>query len=116
MENYPKPVTKETHKKISDYLDNSIYQIKVPENKEGLGFFCSLKCHDKTVYVLITNYQTVNEDYLKNHDYIDVIINEKSIRVDFNLIYYLDKQLDLSVIEIKENKELKIIFEKTISE
>ena len=116
MENYPKPVTRETHKKISDYLDNSIYQIKVSEDKEGLGFFCSVKCHDKTVFVLITNYQTVNENYLKNHDYIDVIINEKSIRVDFNLIYYLDKQLDLSVIEIKENKELKIIFEKTISE
>ena len=28
MEGYPKPVTKETHKKISYYLDNSIYQIK----------------------------------------------------------------------------------------
>ena len=60
MENYPKPVTRETYKKISDYLDNSIYLIKVSEEKDGLGFFCSLKCHDKKVFVLITNYQTVN--------------------------------------------------------
>ena len=109
MENYPKPVSRETHKKISDYLDNSIYQIKVSEDKEGLGFFCSVKSHDKTVFVLITNYQTVNENYLKNHDYIDVIINENSIRVYFNLIYYLDKQMDLSVIEIKENKEIRML-------
>ena len=57
MKNYPKPVTKETHKKILDYLDNSIYQIKGSDGKYGIGFFCLLKCHDKTINVLITNYQ-----------------------------------------------------------
>ena len=109
MENYPKPVTKETHKKISEYLDNSIYQIKVDEDKYGIGFFCSLKCHNKKAIVLITNYQIINENYLKNHEYVDILMNQKSIRVVFNLIYYLDKQLDLSVIEIKENKKIKIL-------
>ena len=109
MENYPKPVTRETHKKISDYLDNSIYQIKVSEDKYGIGFFCSLKFHGKQIFVLITNYQTVNEDYLKNLDYIDVLINQESIKVEFNGIYYFEKQLDLSVIEIIENKRIKIL-------
>ena len=109
MENYPKPVTKETHKKISEYLDNSIYQIKGNEDKYGIGFFCSLKCHDKYIYVLITNYHIINENYLKNYNYIDVLINQKLIRIRINSIYYLDKQLDLSVIEIKENEEVKIL-------
>ena len=109
MENYPKPVTKETHKKISDYLDNSIYQIKVSEDKYGIGFFCSLKCHGKQIFVLITNYQTVNEDYSKNLDYIDVLVNQESIKVEFNGIYYFEKQLNLSVIEIIENKRIKIL-------
>ena len=49
MKNYPKPVTKENHKIILDYLDNSIYQIKGSEEKIGIGFFCSLN-------VIIKNY------------------------------------------------------------
>ena len=109
MENYPKPVTKETHKKISDYLDNSIYQIKGNENEYGIGFFCSLKYHNKNIFVLITNYQIINENYLKNYDYIDVLLNQKLIRIGFNLIYHLDKHTNLSVIEIKENEALKIL-------
>ena len=31
------------------------------------------------------------------------------IIIKFNLIYYFDKQLDISVIEIKENEKLKIL-------
>ena len=109
MENYPKPVTKETHKKILDYLDNSIYQIKGRDDKYGIGFFCSLKCHGTKISVLITNYRIVNQNYFQNYDYIDVLIHQKLIRIEFNLIYYFNKQLDLSVIEIKENEKLKIL-------
>ena len=109
MENYPKPVTKESHNKISDYLNNSIYQIKGNEGKYGIGFFCLLKCNNKTILVLITNYQTVNKDYLKNYDYIDVLINKELIRIKFSYIYYIDKNLDLSVIEIQENKTEKMV-------
>ena len=109
MKNYPKPVTKESHKKILDYLDNSIYSIKGDKEKYGIGFFCSLKCHEKHIFVLITNYQIVNENYLKEYDYINLLINQKSIRIELNLIYYMDKNLDISVIEIKENEKIKIL-------
>ena len=109
MENYPKPVTKEKHKIILDYLDNSIYKIKGNGNKYGRGFFCSLKCHNKIIFLLITNYKIINENYLKNYDYIDILINHKFIRIEFNYIYYLDKQLDLSVIEVKKNEKIKIL-------
>ena len=61
------------------------------------------------IYVLITNYNIINENYLKNYNYIDVLINQKLIRIRINSIYYLDKQLDLSVIEIKENEEVNIL-------
>ena len=109
MENYPKPVTKENLEIILDYLNNSIYKIKGNEDKYGIGVFCSLKCHDKKIFVLITNYYIVDENYLKNYDYIDVLINQKFIRIEFNYIYYLEKQLDLSVIEIKKNEKIKIL-------
>ena len=109
MENYPKPVTKESHKQIMDYLDNSIYQIKGCKEKVGIGFFCSLRCRDKKIFVLITNYQIIDESYFENFDYIDVLINQKLIRIEFNLINYFNKKLDLSIIEIKENEALKIL-------
>ena len=37
MENYPKPVTREGHKKISEYLDDLIYEIKGDKGKKGKG-------------------------------------------------------------------------------
>ena len=43
MEIYPKPVIKESHKKIMEYLDNSIYKIKGNDDNTGIGFFCNIK-------------------------------------------------------------------------
>ena len=108
MEVYP-TVTKETHNIILEYLNNSIYQIKNSEGKYGIGFFCYIKCHDKMNLFLITNYQIINEDYLKNYNYANILINKGMQRFDFcNNIYYMDKELDLSVIQIKEDKKEKI--------
>ena len=109
MENCPKPVTKENHEIILDYLDNSIYEIKGNENKYGRGFFCSLKCHNKNIFVLITNYQYINEKYLKANDFIEVLVNQYLIRIELNTIYYLDENKNISIIEIKENEKIKIL-------
>ena len=49
METLPKPITKDTHKKIMELLDNSIYQIKTNDNKYGIGFFCNIKFHNKII-------------------------------------------------------------------
>ena len=68
MENYLKPVTKESHKKIMDYLDNSIYKIKGNEGKYGIGFFCYIKCHNKKIPILITNYKIINKKYYSNYN------------------------------------------------
>ena len=38
-----------------------------------------------------------------------MLINRKLIRIRFNLFTYLDKQSDLSVIGIKENKDVKVL-------
>ena len=109
MENYPKPITKESHKKIMNYLDNSIYKIKGNEGKYGIAFFCYMKCHNKTIPILITNYKIIDEKYYSNYNNIEILINNKLKEIEFGSIYYINKDLDLSIIEIKENKEIKIL-------
>ena len=109
MENYPKPVTKESHKKIMNYLDNSLYRIKVKDGKNGIGFFCYIKRHNKIIPVLVTNYEIINENYYLNNNMIEVLLNKKFISIEFGSIYYINKDLNLSIIEIKDNKLINIL-------
>ena len=109
MENYPKPVTEENHKKIFEYLNDSIYEIKGDKGKYGNGIFCSMKVHDKIMYMLITDYKTINEEYLINNNNIEILINKEIILIEKDILYYVNKELDISVIQIKENKKIKIL-------
>ena len=109
MDDILNPVTKETHKKILDNLDNSIYQIKGTEGKYGTGFFCYVKCHNKNIPILITSYQIIDENYVEKNKNLDIYINEERIEIEFGSIYYMDKDLDLTLIEIKENNKIKFL-------
>ena len=109
MENYPKPVTKDTHKKIMEYLDNSIYKIKGNDDNTGIGFFCNIKSHNKNIPVLITNYKIINEKYYTNNNSIKILINNEIISIEFGSINYINKNLDISIIEIKKNKLINIL-------
>ena len=109
MEDYPKPVTKESHAKISEYLDNSVYQIRGNEGKYGIGFFCFIKVHEKRIQVLITNNQMIDENYLNNNNGVEILINKGQFRIEFDSMYYIDKSLYISIIQIKENKKIKIL-------
>ena len=109
MENYPKPVKEESHKKISEYLNDSIYEIKGDKEKYGKGIFCTIKLHDKIIFTLITNYNIINEGYLKNKENIEILIDKEIITIERDYIYYINKDLDISVIQIKENKNIKIL-------
>ena len=109
MEKYLKPVTKESHKKIMYYLENSIYKIKLNNEKYGIGFFCYVKCYNKIIPVLITNYKAINEKYFSNYKFIKIDINNELISIEFGSLYYINKDSDLSIIEIKENKLINIL-------
>ena len=109
MENYPKPVTEESHKKISEYLNGSVYEIKGDKGVYGIGIFCTMKIYDKNIYMLITDYKIINEEYIKNNNNIEIIINNEIIKIERDILYYMNKDLDISVIQIKDNKKIKIL-------
>ena len=108
MSEYPKPVGKECTKKILDQIDNSFCKIKGSERKYDIGLLCSMKYKDKIIYFLITKYQIINEEFLEKNNDINVSLNKKNITLEFNNIKYINKSLDLSIIEIKKNKNKNI--------
>ena len=79
------------------------------KEKYGIGFFCYIKCHNISIPVLITNNKIIEERFNLNSKNIEVLINNKIIKIEFGTIYYKNSNLNLSIIEIKENKILNML-------
>ena len=109
MENYPRPVTREEHRKISEYFDDLIYEIKGDKEKKGKGIFCSMKIHNKKIYTLITSYNIINEEFRtpkfnhtvqKHFTFFDSVPDDINQKYDNNQIkeYFI-----LSASQLKSN-------------
>ena len=111
MNKYPKPITKQCTKIIIEQIDNSICKIKDNKGIDHVCFLCYIKCENNNIPVLITTYNIINEKYIVNKNTINIFINNELIEVEFGDIKYLNKTLDLSIVEIKNgnNEKLKFI-------
>ena len=112
MDNYPKSVTKSQTQIIFNQMNNSFYKIQGKDNKFGIGVFCKIKIKNKSIFVLMTSYNLIDEIYVEQNDGIKIIINNELNLIKFGdkRLKYINKELDLTVIEIKENKIFKINF------
>ena len=110
MDNYPKSVTKSQTQIIFNQMNDSFYKIQGKDNKFGIGIFCKIKIKNKNILVLVTNYNLIDEIYIKQNNEIKIIINNELYLIKFGdkRLNYTNKELDLSVIEIKENQKFKI--------
>ena len=88
-------------------MKNSIYKMNEKEGKFDIGFFSHIKYQNKNIPVLITNYQKI---YLSKNDSIKVRINNETKIIEFGKTKYFNELYDLSIIEIKENKNNKLYF------
>ena len=106
MDKFPRPISKQCIRKIIQQINNPIYKLCGKKLKYNC-FFCYIKYQYKNIPVLITSYQIINEKYIANNNSIDININNKIIKIQFKNVKYLNKDLDISIIEIKEtNKKL----------
>ena len=112
MDNYPKSVTKSQTQIIFNQMNNSFYKIQGKDIKLGIGVFCKIKIKNKSIFVLMTSYYLIDEIYIEQNDEIKIIINNQLSLIKFGdkRLKYINKELNLTVIEINENKKFKINF------
>ena len=103
MEEYPKPVTKKCIGKILDQMTkNYLYKIFISKEKFDIGFFCYIKLQNKKIPVIICNH------IKKNNDSILLSINKGIKEIKIGKIIYINEELNISIMEIKEDPNYNI--------
>ena len=109
IDKYPSIVSLDKTKKIIEQIQNSICKIYINEGGNGTGFFCHITDlnNNKKIPVMITNNHVINEnDYNKN---LKISFNNDNIYADIlldsNRKKYTNKDLDITIIEIKKEKD-----------
>ena len=113
IQDQPIPISIEGLKKILFQLENCICQIYQKNGGKGTGFFCKILFQDKLLPVLITNNHVLKEEDIKNDEIIELTIynnireeNEDiSIKIDDSRIRYTNSEIDITIIEIKPEKD-----------
>ena len=110
IEEQPIPVSIEGTKKILFQMENCICKIYLKNGEKGTGFFCKIPFNNNILPVLITNNHILNENDIKDNNIIEISINNneiKEIKIDNLRKKYTnsDKNIDITIIEIRPNKD-----------
>ena len=103
----PEPVSLEGTKKILNQMNKCVCRIY--NDCEGTGFFTKIPFNNLLLPVLITNNHILNENDIKNNKKILINLNKEilSIKIDEKRKRYTNKILDITIIEIKEEDNIK---------
>jgi len=112
LRGYPNVISYECTKKIMEQMSKNICKIKIGE-EQGTGFFCKIPFPDinNMLSVFITNNHIINDERLyENNLKININIEEENEIREINLnnrIKYTNEEYDITIIEIKENDNIK---------
>ena len=98
-----KPVTKQCTKKIWNQMENSFYTISVGDKKSIIGIFTYIKSKNLNIPILIINKYIKYENIAK---YIKVLINDDCKTMNLGDIKYHNKEYNITILEIIENKNI----------
>ena len=109
LENSVMPVSIEITKEIINQMEKCVCKI-ITKGKKGTGFFTKYKYKNKINKVLITNNHVLGENEIENGETIKYIINNdedniKKIKIDEKRKRYTNEILDVTIIEIDEEKD-----------
>ena len=98
------PISLKQTEKILEQMSNSICRI----NNKRTGFFVKIPYRTKLLPVLITTKHVINSNDIQKTNVILYINNDKNIKLiklDNNRLIYTNEKLDITIIEIKEDKD-----------
>ena len=110
MKEYPNSVSKQCHEKILHQMNDSSVGFIKKKEKIGLCLFCYIKHKNKKYPVMITTFDMINHEYLLKNNQIEISINNQIKTIEFGNISYSNKEKDLAIFVIKENKNNNIQF------
>ena len=99
------PVSIKSTEIILDQMKNCV--CKIHKGKiNGTGFFIRISYNNKLYDLLITNNHVLNEQDIETDKIINISLNNgqiyKEIKIDSNRKKYTNKDLDITIIEIKK--------------
>ena len=103
----PEPVSLKGTEEIANQMKNSV--CKIYNNGNGTGFFTKIPYKSKLLPVLITNSHVIKKEDILNDKIISLSFNNeeitKKIKLNRNRLIYTNEKLDVTIIEIIENKD-----------
>ena len=103
------PVTIEQTSTILDQMKETICKLKTKHGK-GTGFFCSLPHEKKKINVLIANNYILDKNILSSNSTLNFTLNndkeEKSIEIDGTRKIYMNKEYNITIIEITKKDKI----------
>ena len=108
------PVSLKQSKTILEQMENCVCKIHNGKEK-GTGFFIKIPYKNDSLDVLITNNHVLNEDKIQIGNIITISLNNNqtiiNIKIEENMKRYTDENLDVTIIEIKENDKINMFLE-----
>ena len=103
----PESVSYKGTEKILKQMNKCVCQIYSKD--EGTGFFTKIPFNKRLLPVLITNNHVLSQNDIKNDCTIKLSLNydkkKKRIKIEEERKTYTNEELDITIIEIKENKD-----------
>ena len=109
MKGYPKSTSQKCIEEMTRQMKNSIFKIYQQDGKYeiGIGFFCHLNYKKKNIPFSIINGLVENPEDI---DTIYIFKNNVKREIKLGNIKYRNKELNLTILEVKENKRDRIHF------
>ena len=110
IEKYPRPISIKGTKEILNQMENCICKIYKNGGGKGTGFFCNIKYNNNNIPVMMTNNHVIDEKYIKENNNIELTLNDDNINKTIilnnnNRKIYTNKEYDITIIEIKYEKD-----------
>ena len=110
LNKFHRPITLKQTEKILEQLKYTICSIILKGGGRGTGFFMKIKFpnNESLLPVLLTCNHVINESFFSKRDKIYIQVNDKLKVIELkNRIIYSNKEIDITIIEIKKKDEIE---------